>query len=963
MRHRALCILWLLAAGETPAAAEPSPSSEADAFRRQVEADWLLREELRSRLPLAQGPVTTTADAAGGCDGIRDGGYGFHTDHDERPWWQVDLGEEREIGRIVIWNRCDGATERASRLVLSLSADGRTWTEVYRHGGEVFLGAPDGRPLAIPLDGLRARFVRVHLPETGYLHLDEVEVFGPGESAVNLALFRPAEQSSASQWSRAHRASGPPAIDWPARTREILGGCRSALAELRSAGVDAGALEARLRALEARSSAAVDAPIGRDEYIEARWILREARLAHPLLDFDAILFAKRVPGSFNHMSDQYIGWWSRPGGGLYILRGLKSGAPRIECISGAFSEPGSFLRPDLSWDGKRVLFAWCRHYPHLAQEQNKLDKSNVPEDAFYHLFEMDIDGTGLRRLTRGKYDDFDGRYLPDGRIVFLSTRRGQFIQCGAESARETLLRRDLPDIYVRCGGGPERPCVVYTLHTMDADGSGLVAISPFEMFEWTPSVASDGTILYSRWDYVDRDNMPYMGLWSIRPDGSNSRIVYANFTRSPHCTFEPRAIPGSSRIVFTASGHHQQTKGSLVLLDPAVGDEGEAPIRRLTPEVPFPEAEGWPLTYYANPWPLSEQLYLVAWGPEGVLSPPRELGWARWHSVERPAAGMGIYLFDAGGEMELIHRDPEISSFYPIPLRPRTVPPRIAPADPAEADAPPEGRFLLVDVYRGLGGVERGAVKSLRIVAIPPKTHPTMNLPAMGITRDDPGKCVLGTVPVEPDGSAYFRVPAGVIVFFQALDLEGVAVQTMRSATHVQPGQTLSCIGCHEGRQEAPPLRAPHAASREPSRITPGPEGSWPLRFDRLVQPVLEKRCVSCHRPGAEDAAAAAFDLSAGRSYEALVGYGRPSLKDHVLARYREGRSAAGDGESRRTPLLALLADPKGHQGVRLDAGEIERFIVWMDTYAQRLGSFSDDQEQRLIDLKQRCRHLLTSRP
>ena len=177
------------------------------------------------------------------------------------------------------------------------------------------------------------------------------------------------------------------------------------------------------------------------------------------------------------MSDQYYGWWSRPGGGIYLLKHFKTEEPVLECLTGAFHEPGSFLRPALSYDARKVLFAWCKHYPRLAAETNKLDKANVPEDAFYHLFEMNIDGTGVRQLTHGKYDDFDGRYLPDGRILLLSTRRGQFIQAGRESAGKTLAQADLPDCYVRCGGGPERPVAVYTLHVMERDGTGLCAIS------------------------------------------------------------------------------------------------------------------------------------------------------------------------------------------------------------------------------------------------------------------------------------------------------------------------------------------------------------------------------------------------------------------------------------------------------------------------------------------------------
>jgi len=169
-----------------------------------------------------------------------------------------------------------------------------------------------------------------------------------------------------------------------------------------------------------------------------------------------------------------------------------------------------------------------------------------------------------------------------------------------------------------------RPVAVYTLHTMNAAGGDLTPISPFEMFEWEPSVAHDGTIMYSRWDYVDRDNMPYMSLWSISPDGINARLIYGNYTKAPHCTFEPRAIPGSDKIIFTASGHHSQTMGSLVLLNPAVGTEGEAPVTRLTPETPFPEIEGWPRAYYANPWPLSERTHLVAWGVEDDIREGRQ---------------------------------------------------------------------------------------------------------------------------------------------------------------------------------------------------------------------------------------------------------------------------------------------------------------------------------------------------
>jgi hypothetical protein len=957
----------------------------ADTARARIEADWLLQEKYHTNQVRIGTGTPTFADAMGGCDGIKHGGPGFHTSKTTDPWWQVDLGESQPVARVLIWNRCDSdaTVAQATNLVVRLSDDAQTWATAYTHDGTPFRGQSDKKPLEVKLSETRARFVRIQLAGERVLHLDEVEVFGPTEPEKNLALNRPADQCSVSEWSRDHRP--PPEPDWRTRTAEILAHSERLLRELRETESDRegaartsargtskrarpltsalSSIETQLTSLKSQLTSLPADESAQPLYLAARRLQRRLTLAHPILDdFDTILFTKRVPGSYSHMSDQYYGWWSRPGGGIFLLRNFRGEAPVTECLTASFTEPGSFLRPSLSYDGKKVLFAWCKHYPHLAVEKDKLNKANVPEDAFYHVFEMNLDGSGVRQLTRGKYDDFDARYLPDGRIVFLSTRRGQAVQVGRASARATLERPDLPDCYVRCGGGEWRPVAVYTLHTMNADGGDLNAISPFEMFEWEPSIAHDGSILHARWDYIDRDNMPFMSLWSINPDGTNPRLVYKNYTSAPHCAFEPQCIPGSRKIVFTASGHHSHTMGSLVLLDPAAGTEGKNPITRLTPEVPFPEIEAWPITYYTSPWPLSERFYLVAWGDEGAASHAlrgHKQG-GRWEGSQRPPNAMGLYFFDAAGNMEMLYRDPDITSVYPLPVRARPTPPALANA--VKSDSPPEGRFLLSDVYRGLKTVKRGDIQALRVVAVPPKTHPVMNFPELGVTRDDPGKCVLGTVPVEADGSAYFRAPAGVIVFFQALDAQGRAVQTMRSATHVQPGQTVSCLGCHKDREQAPPQRTALAALRAPSKITVGPEGSWPLRFDRLVQPVLDRQCGSCHHAKASDEKAAKLDLTPAKAYDSLVRFGKPSLHDVVMAGYRRGTSVEGEGPALGSALLALLDAPASHYDVKLTADDRERLITWMDTYAQKTGSFSPEQENELERLRRRCAELLEER-
>ena len=932
--------------------------------REQVEADWLRQEELHNAGKISRdGKVKPEQDAIGACDGIKDGKWGFHTENENKPWWQIDLGRQMVLDRVVLYNRCELA-ERTSRIIVLLSNNGNNFRQAYQHDGTTFFGYTDDKPLLIKLHGAQARYVRLQLPGKNYFHLDEVEIYAHG-IRQNVALAKPATQSSVSQWSRLHFQKQRHDF---AQVDEVVQRGFKLAESLRQLGADIGT---RVRTLESIALKAGELPwdapenIRRALYLQARRVVREMVFANPLLDFDTILFVKRAPGTLPHMSDQYYGWWSRPGGGIYLLEDYKSDRPRLRCLTKNWPE-GSFLRPELSYDGTKVLFAYCRYYPHVAGME-KVDKDKLPEDAFYHIFQMSIDGTDLRQLTHGRYDDFDARYLPSGPrraahsncdIVFLSTRKGQFVQI-CKAATASTNQATLPDSYVRCGGDNKRPCAVFTLHAMDSNGKNLRPISAFENFEWTPSVAHDGKIIYARWDYIDRFNGHFMSLWSTNQDGSNPQLVYGNFTEKPQCIFEARSIPNSHKLIFTAAAHHSITGGSLALLDRSLGTEGTKPITRLTPEVCFPEAEGWSETYYANPYPLSEQYYLVAWSDRRL--PPHH-GSSQVTDTSNPVNALGLYLYDSFGNLELLYRDPEISSMYPIPVR-RREKPSIHP-DTVDWDGPQEGRFIVLDIYRGLRqqapsnhSIEQGSVKQLRIVGVPPKTQPHMNSPSLGVSREDPGKFVLGTVPVERDGSAYFRVPSGIPVFFQALDENGLALQTMRSLTYVQPGQTLSCIGCHESRDMVPAVAAtPLAVQREPSKITPGPTGSWPLRFDNLVQPVLDKSCVSCHSPGSVNEKAARLDLRPAKSYENLLSF---ADKDLEKLAFEKDRSIVGQCTASQSRLLAVLANGKGHENLQLSEDDFNRLVTWMDVYAQRLGSFSEHQEEQLRRLRQRMTPLL----
>lgn len=912
--------------------AAPPPS------REQIQADWLRQDEVRG--PHAVSPED---DAAGGCDGIKNGKWGFHTALENDPWWQIDLGQPAALDRVRVYNRCDHTSGRAARLKVLLSDDGKNFRQAYQHDGTTFLGQPDGKPLTVKLKGDKARYLRLQVPGNNCLHLDEVEIFAVGEDR-NIALKKPATQSSVCEHST--RKTPPNARSYP--TDQVIKRGLLLAENLRSSGVNVDAevktLE-RIRAHRGQSPSDVAEEARRADYFEARWTVRRMALRNPLLDFRDLLFATSAPGRWSHMSDQYLGWWSQPGGGLYVLEDFKSEKPRLRCLTASLP-PGNVLRPDLSYEGDKVLFAWCRYYPGLSEWPDKFDKSKLPEDSFYHLFEMNLDGTSLRQLTRGKYNDFDGRYLPDGRIVFCSTRRGQATQCSKETAMASLQNPALPECYVRCGGGPERPCAVYTLHVMSADGSDLCPISAFEMFEWTPSVDDQGRILYSRWDYVDRYGQNAMGLWSSLPDGTGARAVFGNYTRNPECMFEARSIPGSRRLVFTASGHHSITAGSLVLLDTRRGSDVPQALTRLTPEVPFPESEGVPKTYYANPYPLSEEHHLVAWSDRPL----------KFQGEQNDAAALGTYLYDAFGNLNLLYRDPAIGTQYPLPIRPRVRPPQVS--DQVDWGSPQEARMLLLNVYRGLESVPRGSIKRLRIVGMPVKTHPTMDYPSIGLTTHDSGRFVLGTVPVEEDGSAFFRVPSGVTFFIQALDEEGMAVQTMRSGVYLHPGQSYTCIGCHEQRGMAPPNVASLAARREPSQLASGPEGSWPLDYATLIQPVLDRQCAGCHKPGTPGEK---FDLTPAKSYGTLTSFGSPSLKDIVIARYKEQRSTPGACEARTSAVLKLLK--QGHYEIKLSVDEWSRLVTWMDTLGQRAGHFSPEQQEQLRRLRQQMAGMLETKP
>jgi len=658
---------------------------------------------------------------------------------------------------------------------------------------------------------------------------------------------------------------------------------------------------------------------------------REVALSQPVMNGKPLLFLKQRR-FVCQMLHEYVGYYydygGVTGGGIYVLE-EPGKSFKVHSLTENLLPQGAYSSPALSFDGKTVYFAFCEvqdrvrpqglfnNWHHLPDAKDVPEEFNwkSPDRRGFHLYAIDIDGTNLRRLTDGPYDDFDPCPLPDGRIAFMSSRRGGYCRCN----------------------NPFEPLPTYTLHAMDADGGNIQTLSWHETNEWNPSVLNDGRIAYTRWDYVDRSAAHFHGLWANNPDGTSPVVLFGNYTMNLSVAFQPRAVPNSNKIAFIAGAHHALIGGSLVLFDPVqakydpeTGEDCFDSLERLTPEVCFPEtSEGWPDSYYSSPWPLSENHFLIAFSFEPL--PAFGTGYLE-------DSKSGLYYYDRFGNMELLYRDPDISSVAPIPLGARSVPPMIPSVLDPELAKENEGEFLLTDVkWSHFPLPDNRPVKTLRIFEVLPKVGSHVaNLPKLGYANAESARKYLGEVPVEADGSAFFRAPAEVPLYFQAVDAEGKAVQSMRSITYLQKGERRSCVGCHEPLSATPDraITIKTAMLREPSRMVPGPEGSNPMSYPKLVQPVLDKHCLECHP-------AWNGELEHGFS----VSYNR--LERHVRFYEWGDRSVSqittkpGECGADMSPLTQILKD-EYHKEIfsKMPEEDKHRIYLWLDANVPFYGTY-----------------------
>ncbi len=713
-------------------------------------------------------------------------------------------------------------------------------------------------------------------------------------------------------------------------------------------------LSRQFEALQKNSAliATGDALARRTLFDQACQLRRQIAFANPLLDFEQLLFVKRHRSIYPHMCDQFYGITARPGGGVFVLKNPFGAQPEVRdllanatvangrlkghallasnaataklhydgvrLLSGDETQGGAFLSPTLSYDAKEILFAYCECSGDRDQKMHEdPTRGHWAEGRCFHLFKVNADGTHLRQVTDGTWNEFDPCWLPNGRIAFISERRGGYLRCG-------------------------RACPLYNLYDMAGDGSGINLLSIHDSNEWGPSVTHDGRIIWTRWDYVDRYGCIAHMPWITRLDGTDPRALHGNFAPRnlrPDMELGVRAIPGSPKFIATAAPHHGQAFGSLVLIDPRVADDdGMGPVRRLTPDVGFPESQHG-VQAYGTPWPLGENYFLCVYDAAmtGAV-PPRNAN-----------GNYGIYLVDAFGNKELIYRDPDIGCSSPIPVRPTALEPvqrtptALAEAQPLKPGDEGEGTMAVVNIFNTLRPVPAGTkVTALRILQVLPCSVPSGMPPHQtGRRIAEAGdsivnaRWVLGTVPIESDGSAYFKVPAYRELFFQLVDERGMAVQSMRSGTAIRSGEKLVCAGCHEPKHLAAAAPATALALRRaPSLPQPDVEGANPFSYPRLVQPVLERNCVACHdkNPGkAPNLKREPIQNHYYASYNQLTKYSFNSYGDAM-------RTIPGKFGAHASPLIAMLE--KGHHDLKLSPEDFHRLTLWQDCVGLFYGVF-----------------------
>lgn len=640
---------------------------------------------------------------------------------------------------------------------------------------------------------------------------------------------------------------------------------------------------------------------------------RKAMLDNPLLDFDKLLVTKRKSEGTYGLSWNWQGNTSIPNyRGLnneIVTISLKDQEAVPETLIRNHNESGKGYLGDttLHWNGKRFLY------------------SGLGENGRFQIFEADVATGETRQVTKGIHKDvesYDACYLPNGKILFNSTS-------GFHG--------------VPCVGGVD---YVGNLHVMDSDGSNIRRLCFDQDNNWYPIVKEDGQIMYLRWEYTDSAHYFSRVLMTMNPDGTGQKSMYGSNSYWPNTLFYARPIPGSnSKFVAIVSGHHGVRKeGELIIFDAKKGTKGNQGAIQKIPGYGKPVEEKvldnyardvWPRFLY--PFPLSDKYFITTMRMKGEKS-------------------HGVYLVDAFDNMTLIKKIPGYSLLEPRPLRKVKTPPIIP--DRVRLDKK-EGTLFIADIYQGPGlrGVPRGEVKGVRVFQYEYSYRNGGGHYVIGMDGPWDVRRLLGTADVHADGSCMFKVPANRPIAIQPIDKDGKAMQLFRSWLVVMPGETLSCVGCHESPNQAAPTRHSVAQKNPPQNLKPfyGPVRGF--SFDREVQPVLDRKCVGCHDGTAKKVPN--FSRKAGKFMHTNFSVSYWNLMKYVRRNGPEGDYnvlTPLEFHANTSRLVQLLE--KDHYNVKLTREEWDRIITWMDINVPYHGTWReatdirDNFQERRYELK-----------
>jgi hypothetical protein len=844
-------------------------------------------------------------------------------------WAQVELPVPARVSRVVLSrDRNGGFSDRQIlEAEVRLSSDGETWQTV----GTVKRSAEGlGRPrptLTFPLAELRSpdwagavTYVFLRERDT-WSRMDQKDYLSP------LLNDRPSTPGGPPYWGR---------LAGLAPLERVLVQFEEMLERLAGLGLELGRERAEL--VELRRQAQDPALAESDAlYLTARQAKRGLFFRDPgLVPLERVLFAKRHPLEPSHNYSEHLDSLFASGGGICVLRIPRDAAGRLNPARAEVEtlfdgSEGIVRQPVADFDAQTIYFAYRPEQPEVEGWKS-----------YWHLMSVGADGSGLRQLTEGPYHDCDPVPLPDGGLGFMSTRCQARFLCWEPQA--------------------------YVLYRMQPDGSGLRRLSYANLSEWDPSTMRDGRILWTRTEYLDKGADFGHTLWAIRPDGTQTELVFGNDT--PYCYGHAREVPDSRELVCTLISHGDH-QGPIALIDPGKGLFETAAITNITPDTrPQYQMDRSHHESFRDPVPVSRDHFLVS------HNPGRQSHWC-------------LYVIDRFGNRELLYLDAAISSKSPSLLRDRPRPPVLPESRDPGLTKQGLGQFTVQDVYQGLGPtVARGRVKYLQVsqevpadleklscgefrsshagfqdfyatpihvVSGPSHSYLTRTENALqahafrtgSAARADDGrvtiterngwpsyvaKAVLGTVRVAADGSANFTAPAGKVLYFQLLDENHNEVQRMRSVVQLQPGERRSCVGCHDTSSAAPSPHAARALTEAAQALEPPPWGAVPFDYQLVVQPVLDAHCVRCHDMKSDSK----LDLRGTRdghrvpaSYRSLVADGCVHYFDcHYGSRHFVAEPLSfGTLQSGLFPVL----DRESHREVRLSAKDRRALTAWID--------------------------------